>query len=100
MQNTLGEATVVKSLATTIHKRLVNPAEEQYKQLDGKINDLLDGSRELHAGLREEINELITSVLFTKEELNKLKALHKNTKILAFIAITLTIMNFVFFIVK
>ena len=86
MQNTLGETTVVKSLATTIHKRLVNPAEEQYRQLDNKINDLIDGSRELQTGLQGELNKLI--------------ALHKNTRLIALSALTLTIINFVFFAIK
>ena len=86
MQNTLGETTVVKSLATTIHKRLVNPGEEQYRQLDNRINDLIIGSRELHTDLQEELNKLI--------------ALHRNTRLITFSALTLTIINFLFFVIK
>ena len=100
MQNTSGEVSVVKSLATTIHKRLVSPAEEQFRELDSRINDQLVGSREIHAVLQEEINELAVSALATKEELNKLIVVHKNTRMLVFIALTLIIINIITFAVK
>ena len=97
---TLGNTTAVKSLASTIHKRLIGPTEEQYQLLDGKINNLLDDSRDLQSGLQNQIDNLNTSSSSTKEELKSLLTLSKNTRLLALIAIVMTTINLILFMMK
>ncbi|WP_066636780.1 hypothetical protein [Desulfolucanica intricata] len=91
--NTSGEDTLVKSLATTIQKKLVNPTEEQFKQLDLKINSLSDNLNQTNLELRQEIDGLSEKILTIRKELNDLAALHKKTRLVAFIAITWTAIN-------
>ncbi|ACV62587.1 hypothetical protein Dtox_1730 [Desulfofarcimen acetoxidans DSM 771] len=98
--NNLGETTVVKSLATAIHSRLVNPTEEHYKKLDLKINNLLNSSKAEKEKLRQELNQAIENIMLTKTELDRLSTSHKNISLLSFIAIVITLINFIAILTK